>query len=173
MARKILEGCLQLTVSNSVSFRKFDDPAVHGLSYCMKAVDFIIDLGGKYLFLEIKDPEHPEARSSDRDRFIENFKSGRLDQDLKVKCRDTFLYEWASGRADKPIIFCVVLASRRLTSAELLTRSDSLKKLLPINAPNGEPWVRPFIQDCVVVDIDSWNKYFPSIRISRAKSTKA
>lgn len=41
--------------------RKFDDEAAHGLSHCMKAVDFIIELPERLLFVEFKDPENPQT----------------------------------------------------------------------------------------------------------------
>ena len=37
----LTEGDLQIIFNNPLNARKFDDPHVHGLSHCMKAVDFI------------------------------------------------------------------------------------------------------------------------------------
>ena len=46
----LTEGKLQLTISNAVAARKFDD-ASHKLSHCMKAVDFVVELSDHYLFI--------------------------------------------------------------------------------------------------------------------------
>ena len=56
------EGNLQITINNAIEARKFDD-ASHGLSHCMKAVDFFVELPDRYLFIEVKDPQAPQAPS--------------------------------------------------------------------------------------------------------------
>ena len=69
----------------------------------MKAVDFIVELLDCYLFIEVKDPQAPQTPKPSRNEFLRRLKSGELDQDFKYKYRDSFLYEWASGRTNKPI----------------------------------------------------------------------
>ena len=125
------EGDLQLTVNNVQNARRFDD-YVHSVRP-MKAVDFIIDLPDRYLYIEFKDPQHPNSRDENREEFIQDFHSGRLDEDLKYKYRDSFLYEWACGRADKPIYYLVLVALDTLTVADLLTRTEALKYKLPVD----------------------------------------
>ena len=39
----LTEGNLQIAVNNAVNARKFDDQT-HGMSHCMKAVDFVFEL---------------------------------------------------------------------------------------------------------------------------------
>ena len=41
---RLTEGDLQITFNNAIVCRKFDDHLAHGLSHCMKAVDFIVEL---------------------------------------------------------------------------------------------------------------------------------
>jgi hypothetical protein len=55
------EGNLQITFPSGVAAKKFDHSG-HGLTHCMKAVDFIVELTDRYLFIEFKDPEHPDSR---------------------------------------------------------------------------------------------------------------
>ena len=116
------EGDLQITIGDAINARKFDD-ANHGLNNCMKAVDFIVELLDSYLFIEIKDPQAPQTPEQSRNEFLRRLRSGELDEDLKYKYRDSFLYEWASGRANKPVVdstgfcgVCVVLSGRRQSS---------------------------------------------------------
>ena len=59
------EGNLQIAFDNALRIRKFDDDR-HGLAHCMKAVDCIVEFDDRYLFIEIKDPDHPDARQADR-----------------------------------------------------------------------------------------------------------
>ena len=111
----LCEGNLQITFPRDAEARKFDDPKSHGLSNCMKAVDFIVEEADRVLFIEIKDPDDPNAEETRRKEFVHKFFSGSLDNDLKYKYRDTFLYRWASGGVDKPIYYWVI---RRLAQAD-------------------------------------------------------
>ena len=164
----LTEGDLQVSFNDAKNSRKFDAQGqAHGLSHCMKAVDFIVEFDDRYLFIEFKDPQHPGATTQRQQRFIQRFKQGELDRDLKYKCRDSFLYEWASGRADKPIYYFVLIALDSLQSRDLTVRTDAMQRELPLNGPGGNPWSRPFIRECVVFNIESWNKRFPKYPIAR------
>ena len=164
-----VEHDLQITFKNVRSARKFDG-SNHGLSHCMKAVDFIIELPDRYLYIEFKDPQHPESTDDRRQEFVEKFLSGKLDRNLKYKYRDSFLYEWASGRADKPIRYFVLVALDSLDSAALLRRTDALKRQMPLRGPNSSSWIRPIVEDCEVFNIDKWNSYFADYPIARLSS---
>ncbi len=157
------EGDLQLTVNNVQNARRFDD-YFHGVSQ-MKAVDFIIELPDRYLYIEFKDPQHPDSRDENRREFIQDFHSGRLDEDLKYKYRDSFLYEWACGRADKPIYYLVLVALDTLTVANLLTRTEALKYKLPVDGPNS--WCRLIVSGCTVLNLSRWNQTFPESPVDR------
>lgn len=163
-----IERDLQITFNNVRSARKFDGPN-HGLSHCMKAVDFIVELPDCYLYIEFKDPQDPEATDDRRQEFDDTFRSGKLDPNLKYKYRDSFLYEWASGRADKPIHYFVLVALDSLDSAALLRRTDALKRQLPRRGPRSRSWIRPIVEHCEVFNIATWNNHlsdYPIIRLS-------
>ena len=161
------EGNLQITFPRDAKARKFDDGASHGLSHCMKAVDFIVEEHNRISFIELKDPEHPHAKEADRKKFIESFHSGALDEDLKYKYRDTFLYQWASGSVGKPIFYWVIVALHKLTEAELSTRTDDLKRKLPLHGPPTGKWNRPIVAGCMVFNIGTWNRHQPRFPLSR------
>jgi hypothetical protein len=167
----VVEGDLQIEFPAGTIARKFDDQNLHKLSHCMKAVDFVVELGQHTLFVEFKDPDHPSAQQKSRKQFLKTLSSGKLDEELKAKCRDSFLYEWATGKETKPIHYLVLIGASALSSAELLARTDALKRKIPINGPDGKPWQRPFVVSCAVMNISAWNKslsQFPVIRISSA-----
>ena len=161
------EGNLQITFPRDAKARKFDDGASHGLSHCMKAVDFIVEEPNRISFIELKDPEHPRAKEAGRKEFIKNFCSGALDETLKYKYRDTFLYQWASGRIGKPIFYWVIIAISNLTASDLLTRTDDLKRKLPLNGPPSGAWTQPIVAGCMVFNIDTWNRRQPRFPLSR------
>ena len=162
------EGNLQITFPPGTKVRKFDDEA-HGLSHCMKAVDFIVEEDDKILFIEFKDLEHPDAPEENRIKDSEEFRSKNLDKELQYKYRDTFLYEWASGNIDKPIHYLVLVAIKNLTDAELSARTDDLKRTLPLNGPPSEKWKQRIVENCMVLNIETWNKRQQRYRLSRIR----
>ena len=162
------ERTLQIDIADAISGRKFDG-ADHGLT-SMKAVDFIVELEDRYLFIELKDPDDPEAAPERRGRFLERLRSGGLDESLKYKYRDSFLYEWASGRADKPIDYFVLIALDSLEDGHLLTRTEALQRKLPKRGPSGRPWQREIVRGCGVFNVESWNRRFPLHPVSRVSA---
>lgn len=165
------EGDIQITPKRGARLRKFDDAASHGLTHCMKAVDFILEMRDKVLFIEIKDPDNPQARPKNRDKFIGEFISGNIDTDLVYKCRDSFLHQWASGGVKKPVYYLVLIATDNLTEADLLTRTDALKRRIPLIDQTGGRWKRAPIANCAVFNIRTWNEHItdcPARRISES-----
>ena len=83
------ESGIRLEFPDTAQVRKFDDPQTHGhvRRHTMKAVDFIVERPDEFLFIEVKNIPEFDGRG------------------LGQKFRDSFLYEWADGRADKPIIY--------------------------------------------------------------------
>ena len=160
------EGDLEIDIPDVVSGAKFDG-ASHGLNRCMKAVDFVVELADRYLFVELKDPQHPRATEQSCGEFIEKLSAGRLDEELKYKYRDSFLYEWASGRANKPIYYFVLIALDTLREADLLTRKEALERSLPLRGPAGQPWPREIVRACGVFDLESWKRTLPHYRVNR------
>lgn len=99
---------------------------------------------------------------------MKNFCSGQLDAELKTKYRDSFLYEWGSGRVTKkPIYYLVLIGASRLSEAELLARTDALRRQLPTLGPGDRPWKEPFVAGCGVMNIETWNKTLPQFPVSR------
>lgn len=162
----LTEGNLQIVINDAVAARKFDD-AGHGLSHCMRAVDFIIELPDHYLFIEFKDPQHPAAPAQAAANYARQFQSGAIDEELKYKYRDSFLYEWAAGRADKPIDYLVLIALDDLDDSDLLVGQERLEQKLPLRGPRNTPWLRPLARGCVVANIAVWNRRFPHYPVRR------
>lgn len=164
---ELIERDLKVTLPIGVAARKFDD-ATHGLSHCMSAVDFIVELDDRTLFVEFKDPDNPKAvEKNNSAETIDKFLSGKLDADLYYKYRDSYLYEMASGRASKPIYYLVLIGAKALSDAELLTRTDELKRKLPELGVNGKAWKKPFVAGCAVMNLHAWNKILPMYPASR------
>ena len=134
----------------------------------MKAVDWILELPEQTWFIEVKDPDTPEARDyGNRYDFLQEFLSGKLSGVLATKFRDSFLYEWACNRVDKPISYYVIVASADLDDALLMTRTDDLRRRLPAGTPVS--WARAMARDCLVFNLAKWNEVFPEFPLSRAQ----
>lgn len=160
------EGNLQIAFDNALQVRKFDGDS-HGLDHCMKAVDCIVEFDDRYLFIEIKDPQAPNVPQASRKRYLERLKHGQLDASLYGKYRDSFLYEWASGRVGKPIYYFVLIALDLLTKPLLSQRTTALARHLPRFGPGGRPWPRPFVHGCGVFNMAAWNERFPDYPVQR------
>ena len=164
MTDVLRERDLEITVENALDVRRVDTPN-RELQHCMKTVDFIIEREDSYFFIEFKDPEHPQATAQARREFMDGIRSGGLDEDLKYKYRDSFLNEWASGRANKPIYYWVSIGLAGLSTSELQRRTDSLRRNLPLELP--ESWIHPIVADCGVFNIATWNRNFPELAVRR------
>ena len=162
----LTEGSLEIEVPDAVGGGRFDG-AGHGLSHCMKAVDFVLELPDRYLFIELKDPQHEQATLQQRNVFVANLHSGELEEDLTSKYRDSFSYEWAMGRADKRTEYRVLIALSTLSPADLLTRTESLQRVIPLHGPSNRPWRRRIVDTCGVFNLTSWNRRFPSHPVRR------
>jgi len=161
------EGALELTLPHGVKGRKFDDRD-HGLSHCMKAVDFVVEDPDRVLFIEFKDPDHPHADADRREAFLQDLLSGAKDDDLVRKYRDSFIYRWAENAGEKPIIYCVLIAAWRLDEAMLLARTEELKRKLPVEGPASGAWQRQIVAGCGVFNLETWNKHLPQYPVTRA-----
>lgn len=161
------EGNLQITFPQRASVRKFDDRSSHGLSHCMKAVDFIVEESDRILFIEFKDPGHPHAQEAKTQKFVDALLSGKLNDDLKYKYRDSFIYEWASNNVGKPIHYWVLVAVDDLTEAALLKQTEDLQRSLPLQGPASGAWTQAIAADCVIFNIATWNKHLPDFPIIR------
>lgn len=164
----LVEGDLRITIDDKLQARRFDGPE-HGLSHCMKAVDFVIELPDRIIYVEFKDPDHPQARYESRQEFINDLTSRVLIEELKQKYRDSFLYEWATGRVDKPVHFAVLVAMSALTQDILISKTEELARALPVSG--AKSWVRPIAHSCSIFNVASWNLHMPEFPVTRISST--
>lgn len=157
----LIEKDLEFNFSDALDVIKFDDDSRHGLSHCMKAVDFVVELQEAYLFIEVKDPSHPSAIAKDVRKFQNKAVDGRLQKDIVEKFRDSFLYRWAEEKLDKPVYFLSLIT---LEEALLKNFQDELHRRLPMNSNR---WAKQMALGCHVLNISSWNRSFPKWQVQR------
>lgn len=162
------EGKLRFEFTDASGGYTFDEtdstkPTYHGLSHCMKAVDFWVEFKDKYVFVEVKDP--PVSPGSSRSsRYDAQPDYNDLLKGLVGKFRDSFLYHWAEKKKEKPIsYFCLI----NLDSAQTLKLLNDLKRQLPENGPANVRWKRTLVRGCGVSNISDWNAAFPEWKITR------
>ena len=157
------EGELVLALPDGVEGRQFDS-ADHRLSHCMKAVDWIIKRQDQLLFVEVKDPASGAAqRHTDVGKTLKAYQSGSLIPDLVAKFRDTFLYGWACEWTLARVSYFVILTG--VDSALLLVQTDELSRRVPVGSQAS--WHRSLARRCAMFDIDSWNREFPDMQLTR------
>jgi hypothetical protein len=155
------EGTLQFDFAGAIDAFKFDEQdrssvSFHGLSHCMKAVDFVVEYADYYLFVEIKDPSIPARYGTPQDK-------NELIRNLTTKFRDTFLYRWAEQKVDKPVRYqCLV----ELDNAQTLYLMEQLKRQLPTEKQPAR-WQVPLALSCAVSNQTTWNNTFPNIQVTR------
>ncbi|MFT9450303.1 hypothetical protein [Gluconobacter japonicus] len=167
--KRLIESDIYIDVPDQVSVTKFDDASHHFLINQMQAVDFIIETNSHFLFVEIKDPDHPDADNTRKENFIRKLKSGEIDKSLYTKYRDTWLYRHMNSEPFKPIKYLVLIACASLSSAELMARQDALQKKIPVMKDKGERWSK-FIDSCTVLNLTSWNAALSQLSAGRLSS---
>lgn len=115
----------------------------------MKAVDVIAEFDSEYLFIEVKDFYNPKTNKP-------TLPSQDLQNDLKYKYRDTYLYQLSHGETGKPIYYICVL--EHLDSAMMIQLSKNLGKTIPDAKHLPYGWKYSFLQSAIVVDKSTWNK---------------
>ncbi len=128
----------------------------------MKAVDIVAEFDDAYVFVEMKDFDHPAMYDTKSFVSEEELKEKRahfkwLKNYLKYKYRDSFLFRYAAQKDDKPIHYICLLT---LDNAQNTTMRQALQKELPVGLASRR-WKREIVQSCQVVNVAKWNSNFP------------
>ena len=168
MNTTLRERELQVSLPKSAQGRKFDDNTHGLLGRSMKAVDWIIDLPDQVYFVEVKDLDaRGAAGRKERLEYLEDLEAGRKDRDFVAKFRDSFIYQWACERVDKPIFYLVVIACHDLDDAMLQHRTDELRRKLPSGCPSV--WKQAIAEDVLVFNERTWNEHFGHFPMERIR----
>ena len=159
------EGELEFDFTDALNGFKFDETDkqseyYHGLSHCMKAVDFIIELENDYLLVEVKDFYDP-AQYHNSDSFK------KLRNDLKIKLRDSMLYRFAENLLDKPIRYLCLMTLEDALNSRLM---QELKRIVPEGIASTR-WEKPLAKSCIVANINRWNINFPKWQVRRIQQS--
>ena len=161
------ERDLEISIDGASSARKFDEQATHRVGF-MKAVDFVVEYPDRYLFIEFKDPQQPGSDLTGDQDLIDYYQSENIDDELIYKCRDSFLYEWAAGRAKRCLLPGGTIEPTVDKILQTWTEED-LDRKLPVGVPSV--WQRAIVRGCGVFNLASWNDRFPELQVRRLSAS--
>lgn len=128
----------------------------------MKAVDIIAEFADSYVYIELKNYADLEGyRAGMGENVNESSQRGGhatwLKNYLKQKFRDSYLYRHAEQKVDKPIHYiCLINFDNAL--------NRGIERLLRYELPVGlasRRWVKALAKSCHVVNLETWNRYYP------------
>lgn len=142
----------------------------------MKFVDLVIEREKDILLVEIKDPSHSRCTDQERKKYFKRLSDNSvLTQELTPKARDSYLYMHLMERDLKPFKYVVLLGLDAFDpehqKAIMFGFKDRL--LADIREESFEAWKRKHIADCMVLSVESWNKYFPDWPLRREAPAEA
>ena len=154
---------------DGLSWSELDKQGVK-LPVRMKFVDLVIERDTDILLVEIKDPSHSRSPDKERNTYLKRLSDNSiLTQELTPKARDSYLYLHLMERDGKPFKYVVLLGLDAFDpehqKAIMFGFKDRL--LADIREESFEAWKRKHIADCLVLSVESWNKYFPNWPLRR------
>ncbi len=173
MGNLLKEGELEFDFRSAIKAEHFDDETSHGMSHCMKAVDFLVEWPDSLWLVEVKDPsmrsipDHEKERQ--KDIFIDKLERTVLfSQELGPKVKDSFLYLYLGDLLpDKPLSCFVLLALESLTPRDLTFSSKQLRKSSCLLGPSHSIWQNQYIEHAFVFNLKSWNNHLPQCPVRR------
>ncbi len=157
------DGEIQIEFQGALQAEKFDDGR-HGMSHCLKAVDFLCDWPGDFWLVELKDPEESTIPIKHREISVVQFTKELSTEEyfrsvLAQKLKDTILYLHLDARLpDKPMKYVVLVGMSSMDSAMMLNALDRLRKACG-DPKQGIPWRRGYA--VAFLNLAEWNKRFP------------
>lgn len=145
------------------------DPEGKPLPESMKLVDIVIERENDVLLVEIKDPSNGRSPDAARAAYAKKLKDNSLlKHELVPKVRGSYLFLHLLERDNKPFKYVVLLGLDAFDQAMQVGILSGFRDRLAENVQNEGPgWKKKYIQDCVVLSVEMWNKTFSDWPIER------
>ena len=160
---------LEFTFPNELQWRELDIQNVK-LPVKMKFVDLVIERENDILLIEVKDPSISRSPDKEKNSYLKRLKSNSvITQELTPKARDSYLYQHLMELDHKPFKYIVLLGLDAFDPSDQKAVMTGFKDrlLADIREESFEAWKRKHIADCVVLSVESWNKYFSEWPVRR------
>lgn len=96
-------------------------------------VDFIVETDSMFYFIEIKNPDNPNAPSQKRDEYFAKLQEAVFPNAVVKKFSDTLLAQLAMGYSfPKPVQYIFILEFRAFSSYERQRLFDKVNHRLPV-----------------------------------------
>lgn len=132
----------------------------------LKTVDFLIEREGQAIILEFKDFDGPRTKGATSDPRPEIQNQKLLKQHLLPKLYGSYaIFFGFQMEAAKKVSYAVVIGYRNLDAPLRAKVEEDIRRIVYRVGPNlTDSRVPPVVQ---VHNIESWNKAYPSLPISR------
>lgn len=169
MGEIVTEKELEFDFRSALKVVKFDDEHIHGMSHCMKAVDFLVEWEDEFWFVEVKDPDCAMASDKERRKFRKKIENKALfSKVLGPKLKDSFLYLYLGKKIpSKTLKYFVLLALDSLQPENLLPLSDNLQNSCCLRKAPEAPWANPYIDAAMVFTEKTWNEHLGHCPVTR------
>jgi len=168
---KVQEGELSFYFGEKQLVDKLDEQG-HDSPVGMRLVDFVIEEDKRILIVEVKDLPASQIPTNLKEfkkkEKLTKFQFGSLiRKELVPKARDSYCYLHLMEGDAKPFDFVFLTRIDRMgVNKELLIKfNDRLKAHLRKEA--DKKWKRPYVRNCAVLTVDTWNSHFKSYRVER------
>ncbi len=169
---KLKERDIEFTFSNAIDAIIFDEMKdksadnYHGVG-AMHRVDFVVEFEEAIVFVEVKDPDNPKAKSEGLQKFHDELANDVLAETFVAKYIESFIYRWAEDKLNKPVHYLSLVTM----DEELLGNlTDGIMRKMPPMNKAVPRWKRQFVNNCQVFNIDSWNENFPKWPVKRVSA---
>ena len=172
MGKVLIEKELRFDFTAAIESDQFDDDS-HGMTHCMKPVDFIVEWPEDYWFVEVKDPMNSKIPEKYKDKklreFIGKMKNQKLfSNELGPKAKDSFLYLHLSDKLpEKPIKYIVLIALENFDHGLLVSSMDHLRRSCCILGPNNSTWPNRYIKNALIFNEKTWNEKLTQCPVMR------
>jgi len=168
MLTRFLEGGFELDFG-AVQVEKLDRQG-RSLPIGMSFVDFVVYEESRTILTEVKDPSQRGARPKERQEFLRQIQQNTLINDRLVpKGRDSYTCLHLMNQIRGRLLYIVILGmeeyDKSFDSALILSFQDRLRQRL--NKETEVPWKIKYIDDVLVLTVETWNEVFPNYKLSR------
>ncbi len=168
MLTRFLEGGFELDFG-AVQVEKLDRQG-RSLPIGMLFVDFVVYEESRTILTEVKDPSQRGARPKERQEFLRQIQQNTLINDRLVpKGRDSYTCLHLMNQIRGRLLYIVILGmeeyDKSFDSALILSFQDRLRQRL--NKETEVPWKIKYIDDVLVLTVETWNEVFPNYKLSR------
>ena len=157
------ESGFRFDFSNCLSAYKADRIMYHDLP----ALDFVVEMDECILFIEVKNPDHPNATAQSRKAFMKDLYDNVYPYLISDKFKNELLRTWSrGGEFSKPILCVFILAFRLFSKTDRARLQEKIYNRLPFSLNKEEfGGKKHFEKRFELCSVDEFRALFPTISL--------